>query len=673
MKKPDFSGWVTKNDIKCTDGVTIRHNAFKANDNSQVPIVWEHDYSSPSNVLGHMVLKHADQGVYGYGYFNDNELSQDAMVLLKHGDINAMSIGARGMKTASGDIVNGEIYEVSLVLKGANPEARIEHVLTHSDDGEEGQDKTIIHTGLTQDLLEGENLEDIKHADDATKEEAQPAKEENKTESESGSEKTVGDVLDSLTEEQQVAVSALIGQILKDNGIDVPDDEEDSEDDSEDDSEQQEVKQSYIIEGEEDLKHNIFEDAATSAPASDNTQLVEIVQSAAKSRASSLAGVLAGAGMVDIKHGVSNIDVLFPTPTLEGGLQTYNVPGAEQTDAILSKFSHSPRSRVKRMWANISEDEARARGYITGNQKLDSIYSVLYRETTPTTIVHHESLDREDVIDIEEGGVDIINFTKTVMQQKLKEEVVRAALIGDGRKKLLGDGSINPFKIDETNIRPAFSDDDLFTIKLQTNDLTTVVDDLAVAFPAYQGTGMPTLFINPFDLAKMRTIKDKDGHYLYSGSYDKNALPTNDAIAAYFQCSDVVPFMGLGRGKILVGNLRDYEFGNARGGEIVNFEDFDIDFNKYKYLAETRLSGAISVPKSFIAITVKNPETTPDVNKLLAFNKDQGTSLKDAQEGTVDTGSTEKKAAIKKYRDESLKKTKDAIEGKKAASPAPGH
>jgi HK97 family phage prohead protease len=694
LKKADFSGWVTKNDIRCADGVTIRHDAFKNNDNTQVPIVWQHDYSSPTNVLGHMMLKHADEGVYGYGYFNDNEFAQDTLHLLKHGDINAMSIGARAMKTASGDVVSGEIYEVSLVLKGANPGAKIEHVLTHSMDGVENGETTVIHTGITQNLLKGVDVEEftLNHAEDAQaaaaapKDEKKPAQDaqpkEDGTKSESGDEKTIKDVLDTLSEEQQIAVSALIGQILEDNGIDADDGEDENEDedtedvkdtkpaksaknskDSKDDETEEDVKQSYILEGETDLKHNVFESGQQQQQVGPNPQIVNLVQSAAASRANSLAGVLASAGVqgVDIQHGISNIDTLFPAPALDGGLQVYQLPGAELTESILAKFTKSPRSRVKRMWANITEDEARARGYITGDQKLDSMYSVLYRETTPGTIVHHETLDRDDIIDIQEGGIDIINFTKNVMQQKLKEELVRAALIGDGRSKLTSDNKLNRFKIDESNIRPAISDDDLFTIKVTTANMTSVVDDLARTFPAYQGSGVPTLFINPFDLAHLKTLKDQSGHYLYSGSFDKNALPTDQAIAAYFQCSEVVPYMPLPRGKMLVGNLADYTIGSVKGGEITNFEDFDIDFNQYKYLAETRLSGAITTPKSFIAITVTSPETTPDVAKLTKFSKDQGKSLKDTADYTLDTGSEEKQAAVKKNRTDRDAKLKEAI------------
>lgn len=625
-KGHDFAGWVTKNDILCSDGVTIKHGAFAGSDNKRVPLVWQHDYNSPSNVLGSIELHHRDEGVYGLGYFNDTDTALDAKKLLQHGDLNAMSIGAKGIRKNGNDVIHGEIYEVSLVLKGANPGAVIEHVMQHSAYGTfESDDQAIINTGIEQDLL---------HADIESEEE-------------NDMDMTVGDVLDTLTQEEMDVLNIALeeGQDaltpeqqeiingLSDDQIEAVniyaqaiEDEESEEDDSEDyddeeyeDEEEYEednsdyeeiddnIDHSFDYQGDDTLKHNAFNSGAGyQEDVLTHTDVDVMVQAAVEGKASSLASVLQANGVeVDLQHGLTNIDILFPQPVENKGIQVYN-PSALNVDKIMGSFFKTPMSRIKNIFADITEETARARGYIKGNEKLDSIEALFFRETTPGTVIRRTKIDRDDILDIQEKGIDVVAFLQKVQQAKLQEEIVRAAFLGDGRP-LMKDGSPNPDKISELHIRPIVKDDDLFTIKVKTQNFATLVDSVVSALPAYQGSGSPSLFINPFDLAKLKTQKDQNGRYLYAPSMDNNQVPNNANIAAYFMCKEVVEYRELPIGTMIIGNLSDYAFGVGKGGQVASFNQFDIDFNQEKYLIETRLSGAIQTPKSFIVVTVEEP------------------------------------------------------------------
>lgn len=646
----DFAGYVTKNDIKCSDGVIIQQDAFKGNDGMKVPLVWNHNYNSISNVIGHMLLHNNSEGVYGYGYLNDTEHGQDAKELISHGDLWAMSIGAHRIQKNGNFVTHGEIYEVSLVLKGANRGALIEHKLTHSDDGSDSFDESsgIIYTGLEDTILQ------------------------HKDQGENTMSKTVGDVLDTLNEDQtEIVLKGLqhgfetlsdedneVLETLSDDQVhavstviaeagSIENAEAEAEADAEAYGEGAEgsegagdgasVAHNAFEEGEEYfMKHNAFQsyDQYNSFYADDVDTLI---QTAIDTRASSLAGVLIDNGLgaeqgVTIKHGIENIDILFPETKLQKGIQVYN-PVGRNVEKMLAAFSKSPMSRIKNIYADITEDEARARGYIKGNQKLESIEKVFYRETTPHTVIRKTRMDRDDIIDIEENGIDIIEFKKATQRAKLQEELVRAAFLGDGRQAIV-DGHKNPEHIDPEHVRPIVTDDDLYSIKVTSANWKSVVDDVQMTLPVYQGSGSPSLFINPFDLAKLKTLKTANGSYLYGGSADANRIPTNDQIAAYFGCTEVVDYYPLPQGTLVIGNLSDYVFGTSKGGQVATFEQFDIDFNQQKYLTEVRISGAIQTPKSFIVVTVTDKAMNTAGEEALKFKH---TGLKDSPSFTVDS------------------------------------
>jgi phage capsid family len=649
--KADFAGWVTKNDIQCTDGVTIRHDAFLQNDGAQVPIVWQHDYSSPSNVLGYMILQHRDQGVYGYGYLNDTEHAQDMRVLLKHGDVNAMSIGARGIRKNGNDVVHGEIYEVSLVLKGANPGALIEHVMIHSAYGTEEyeSDRATIHTGITQELIHSDTDDELEgekegHMSrtyeellkDLSDEELQilfagvladvdAALAEDEDEAEGEDEKT----------QNELEVNGLDENVETVEGSDGDDTSEDTDGDGES-SESGDTVAHSIFEGEEVLKHNQFQGTT---PAVTEAELDTLLQSAIQGNATSFAGVLRAndiLGEDSLQHGLVGMETLFPQPATNGGINVYN-PGSLNIDKIMGQFGKSPLPRVKNMFANLTEDEARARGYIKGNQTLDSIEEVYFRETTPGSVQRRETIDHDDLIDLQDGGFAAVNFIQQVQMAKFKEEIVKAAFLSDGRPLTLSDGKRNPEKISEKHIRPIIKDDPLFVIKVEATSFETAVDEvIGKAFPAYQGSGKPCLYINPFDLAKLKTLKDKNGRYLYAPSMDNNQVPGNANIAAYFMCDEVVEYRAMPQGTFIIGNLVDYQFGMSKNGDIATFDSFDIDFMQHKYLMHARMSGAIRTPKSFIVVTVTNKAAVEET----ATNFDS-IGLKTKPTWTVQTDPTE--------------------------------
>ena len=657
MNKPqnyDFAGWVTKNDLKCSDGVTIRHGAFSGLSGEKVPLVWQHSYSQPGDTIGYILLHSNDQGVYGYGYLNETERGQDAKELLRHGDVNQMSIGARKIQKSGQDVIHGEIYEVSLVLKGANPGAVIEEVITHGD-GFVG-DEIFITTGLTQDLLKHSNSEEKQMAtigqviESLTEDQSDVVIKglENGFENLS---KEDSEVIETLTDEQATAIAIIqsVGDDMDEDTLAasnlsdfeaVEDDEdednnvveekpvekvteaettEDASEKEETNADDEEIEHSGVNMKQNSFNQNGIEEQDTLTHAA---QLADVaVRDAAALGSGSIKAALAGVDSSGefLQHGISNIDILFPAAQLQKGIQAYN-PNAKNVEAILNKFGAVSSPNVKNIYADLTEEQARARGYIKGNEKLNQrLISLYYRVTTPQTVIHKTAIDRDDVIDIRENGIDAVSFLKQVQAIKFKEELVRAALFGDGRE-VLKDGKPNVEKIQEEHIRPITKDDDFFTIKVQSEDWMSVVDDVIKTIPGYQGSGSPSLIINPFDLAKLRTLKDKDGRYLYGSSGDGNRVATNGDLAAYFGCSEVIEFRDMPQGKFLIGNLNDYVFGQSQGGQVVTFDDFDIDFNQMKYLMEARLSGATMIPRAFIFVTVKKAEATNE--DMLKFRKD---------------------------------------------------
>ena len=556
VKDYDFAGWVTKNDIVCADGVVIKHDAFKHNDGEKVPLVWNHDYNNPTNVLGHIILHNMDQGVYGYGFFNTTQEAMNAKEMVKHGDISSMSIGARRIKRNGNDVVHGKIYEVSLVLSGANPGAMIETVVKHSDDGEQESEEGIIYTG---------NL--IHSADDIiTHEESEGdtkvAKEETKA-----TEETIGDVVDTMTDKQKEALYALIGMAVE--GTDAEEGENQKED--------------------EKVKHNVFNNETQGNQEEVLVHSLNHALEFAKENQITLKEAMSYMVENDegdtLQHGINSIEMLFPEAQQIGGNEPQLIRNQHTAyQEILNGVKKSPFARVKSLWADLTEDEARAKGYITGNFKKEEFFSLIKRETYPTTVYKKQKLDRDDIIDITDFNV--VNFLNKEMRFMLEEEIARAILVGDGRE--VGDDD----KINEDRIIPIIKDNEFFTVRKTYTDVTDLPEVVLKAKKEYRGSGSPAMYMDPALLIDLKLRKKDNGEYLFG------KVLSNAEIAAELGVSKIVETSWMeGKGVLLV-NLNDYQVGTNKGGQITNFDDFDIDFNQYKYLTETRLSGALVQPKS---------------------------------------------------------------------------
>lgn len=559
--KFDFSGWATRNNLKCSDGRTIMRDAFKHSDGQTVPLVWNHQHNDPLNVLGHARLENRNEGVYAYCLFNDTESGRNAKLLVEHGDVSALSIYANQLKQQGPNVLHGAIREVSLVLAGANPGAFIDSVIRH---GEESDEEAVIFTG--EDI-------DIYHSSD--KEETQPKlKEEEKMPEETKkkeSEETVADVFNTLTEKQKTVVYAMIGQALEEGKNDEGD--------------------------KEDMKHNIFDqNDGYSNDTLSHSDMVSIIGDA-KRYGSLRDSVLA--------HGIERIDYLFPEAISLNNPPDWISRDMGWVQKVMSNVHNTPFSRIKSMFADITEDDARAKGYIKGNLKKEEVFSLLKRTTTPTTIYKKQKLDRDDVIDITD--FDVVMWLKSEMRVMLDEEIARALLVGDGRLNSSDD------KINETNIRPIWTDEDLYTIKARIDVSETDTDDqkaksfIRTAIKArknYKGSGEPVLYTTEDTLTNCLLMEDVNGRIIYD-SVTK--------LASVLRVKEIVtvPVMeGLtrtvaGTDHELVGiivNLSDYNVGADKGGAVNLFDDFDIDYNAQKYLIETRCSGALIKPFSAIAL-----------------------------------------------------------------------
>lgn len=562
-KKYDFAGWVTKNDIECADGVIIKQNAFKHNDGETVPLVWNHNYDSPNNILGHMVLKHMDKGVYGYGYFNDTEEGQNAKKLVQHGDISSLSMGARKVKRSGVNVVHGLIYEVSLVLAGANKGAKIESVLSHGADGEEEAviwTGTLIHSG--DDIVDDEDVEEVDEID------KDDEKKDDKIQH--NADTTIQDVIETMNDQQKEAVYALLGAVA-DFGSEQIDDEK-----GDDETMKQNVFDKAKNNGEEMLKHSVI--TAVKSAISGKGTLKDALASIE----------VTGENGEVLQHGINSIEMLFPEAfhsTNGNAPIMYKDPNTAYKE-ILNAVHKSPFSRVRTLVADLTQEEARAKGYVKGNMKKEEFFSLIKRTTTPTTVYKKQKLDRDDIIDITD--FDVVSFMNAEMRIMLEEEIARAILVGDGRD------IDNEDKINEQNIRPVISDHEFFTIKKNFTSAAVFVETVIKAMAEYRGSGLPTMYIDPTVLADVKLLKGTDGRYLFGD------IPSDQAIAARLGMKNIVPtsFM-IGKGALVV-NLSDYSLGSTKGGQLTNFNDFDIDFNQYKYLIETRLSGALTLPKSAI-------------------------------------------------------------------------
>lgn len=579
MPDYDFAGWVTKNDVLCSDGVTIRHGAFQENDDQVVPLVWNHDHNSPDNVVGQVRLENLEHGVYGYATFNDTESGRNSKTLVSDGTISHMSIAANKVKRSGDDVVHGNIYEVSLVLAAANPGALIETVMQHSD----GEGDEIIY--YSQFLIH--SAEDIPEEEKGDQKMA---------------EQTIGEVLDTLNPEQMTAVQALIGHVMEDQGSEDEEVEQSATKKPEDDEDEDEDKKKK---DGNSMKHNAFDQNGQQGSLLSHADLRDMIQTAAAGKLS-LKEVIAekaqsimhsqgaeGADQllhVDHKYGITNIEKLFPEAHQITDRPTWirNVDTAYEE--ILNGTTKSPFSRIKTATADLTTEDARARGYIKATEKIEQFFEVMSRTTTPQTIYKKQKLDRDDIIDITD--FDVVSWINEEMKFMLKEEIARAVLIGDGRKVS------DPSKIQASNIRPIVSDDPFYTVQKTSAGAESFLEDVIKGMVDYRGSGAPTMFINKNLLVDVKLLKGSDGRFLF------NDIPTNEAMAARFGVAKIVETSFITDKKAIIVNLRDYTIGSTKGGEITNFDDFDIDFNQYKYLIETRLSGALTLPKSALVFTV---------------------------------------------------------------------
>ena len=558
----DFSGWATRNNIRCSDGRTILKDAFKHNDGQTVPLVWNHDHNDPLNVLGHALLENRDEGVYAYCTFNDTDAGRNAKALVEHGDVTALSIYANQLKQQGPNVLHGAIREVSLVLAGANPGAFIDSIIRH---GEESDEEAIIYTG--EELV-------LEHADEV-KDNFTPPSGDKKDEK---GEKTVQDVFDTLNEEQKTVVYALIGQAL-------------------DESNQNENNEK---EGNDNMKHNVFDQDQKEKENVLTHADMETIISEGKRYGSLKDSFLAHTA----QYGIDHIDYLFPDAKNVTNQPDFIKRDDSYVQKVLRGVHHTPFSRIKSTHANITADEARAKGYIKGHLKKEEVFTLLKRTTTPTTIYKKQKMDRDDIIDITD--FDVVAYIKAEMRMMLDEEIARAILVGDGRSTSSDD------KIPETNIRPIAKDDDLYTIKAPVAVAKDATEDaIAKAFirtviksrKEYKGSGSPTLFTTEDMLTNCLLLEDNNGRIIYD-SVDK--------LATTLRVKEIVPvevMEGVTRTAgaknlplmaILV-NLNDYYVGADKGGAINMFDDFDIDYNQEKYLIETRISGALVKPYSAIA------------------------------------------------------------------------
>ena len=574
--KYDFSGWATKNNIKCSDGRTILRDAFKHNDGQTVPLVWNHQHNESANVLGHAVLENREEGVYAYCTFNDTEAGKNAKLLVEHGDVTALSIYANQLKQNGSNVMHGTIREVSLVLAGANPGAFIDSIIRH---GEFCEDEAVIYTG--------ENLS-LEHADQKPSDKEDKAGEDDKGDGkvEGNKQKTIKDVVDSMSEEQKNVLYALVGQAL----------------------EGKEMAQSAIennIEdgGEQEMKHNVFEGKETDNKDVLSHDAMETIFKDAKRYGSLKESFLAHAD----QYGIKDIEWLFPDAKNVNMQPDFIKRDDSYVQKVMRGVHHVPFSRIKSMQADITADQARAKGYIKGKLKKEEVFTLLKRTTTPTTIYKKQKLDRDDVVDITD--FDVVAWLKMEMRMMLDEEIARAILVGDGRL------SSDDDKINEMCIRPIATDADLYCVKAPVTVASAATEEeIAKAFirtviksrKEYKGSGSPTLFTTEDVLTNCLLLEDKNGRIIYD---------TVEKLATALRVKEIVTVEVMEGAKTkveeqekplmaLMVNLVDYYVGADKGGAVNMFDDFDIDYNQQKYLMETRCSGALVKPYSAIAVAL---------------------------------------------------------------------
>ena len=573
MEKPDFGGWATRANLRCSDGRVILRDAFKDNDKGIVPLVWNHQNNDPDNVLGHALLENREDGVYAYGFFNDNPKSQRAKNLVKHGDICSLSIFANQLKQDGSAVRHGRIIEVSLVTAGANPGAFIDDIMAHSGDSE--AEGAIMFSGE-----EGLDLStELSHAD---------MEETNMPENKTMDDETIADVIKTMNDKQRKVLNYMVGEALSQS--------DDSDDDGEDEAAQSDDTGETFDGEDKTMKHNVF-DGATAI--NDKDTLTHSEMTAILNDAKRYGSVKESA----LQHGIEQVDWLFPEPKTQQATPEFITRKMDWVTVVMNGVHHTPFSRVKSLFADLTEDEARARGYMKGKLKKEQVFSLLKRTTTPTTVYKKQKMDRDDVIDITD--FDVISWLKQEMRFMLDEELARAFLIGDGRLASSDD------KINETNIRPIWTDEELYTIN---QVFTAGADESATAKAMinaairgrknYRGSGNPTLFTTEDDLTNMLLLTDTTGRDLFA---DEAALARKLRVSRIV----TVPVMEGQTREVgsktrtlhgIIVNLNDYNVGADRGGAVNMFDDFDIDYNQQKYLIETRCSGALIKPYSAIVL-----------------------------------------------------------------------
>jgi hypothetical protein len=581
-KKPDFSGWATKYGIKCTDGRTILTGAFEHQDGDRVPLVWAHGHNTPENVLGHAVLEHRDQGTYAYGYFNDTTQGKNAKTLVQHEDINSLSIFANSLVEKARQVSHGIIRELSLVLAGANPGALIDNIeIAHAD----GQvdivaDEAIIYTGLEESLV---------HNDD-TETETETATEDEPIEGDT----TVQDVYDSMTPEQQEVVHYMVGAALESNAA-APDNTETET--SEEEAITHEDKDENEMSG-----RNVFDatDEETRGNRQPRTVLSHDAMRGIAQDAVKRGSLKEAVESYALAHGIENIDTLFPDARTITDTPEFDKRRTEWVAEVLGKVKKSPFSRIKTLVADITHAEARAKGYIKGTLKKEEFFGLMKRVTTPSTVYKKQKLDRDDILDITD--FDVVLWLKAEMRLMLDEEVARAVLIGDGREIDDEDKVRDPAgATDGAGIRSILNDDDLYaaTITIDVDgDLrkTDLVDKILESMRFYKGSGLPTFYTTLPVMTQMLLARDTQGRRFYRTATDLAAELGVDKVVTVEAMEDEPDLIGI------IVNLQDYTVGADRGGEVSFFDDFDIDYNQYKYLIETRASGALTKIRSALVI-----------------------------------------------------------------------
>lgn len=599
-EKFDFVGWATKYNIKCADGRTIMNDAFKDQDGAKVPLVWNHKHDSTATILGHALLKAFPEGIKAYGSFNGTPAGKEAKELVAHGDIETLSIMAFPIQeTSTRHVMHGAIKEVSLVLAGANPGAQILNGLAHSDDGDDDEfaviysgepiEESLEHSDEPQAETPAEPVVETPAPEPEVKPEDQPqeAPEAAETPQENpeglehaeSEETSIGEILESMTEEQRVAALALAASAYED-GKNSKEDED----------------------GGEEMTHNLFENTAPEQKVLTHDEFSAILGDAIRMKSTLKESFMAHAAT----YGIDNIEYLFPDVTNLDKEPQFIMRDQEWVATVINGVHRTPFSRIRSTFADITADEARAKGYTKGNRKIEEVFGLLKRETTPTTVYKKQKLDKDDITDV--TTMDVVAWLRKEMRMMLNEELARAFLVGDGRSAVSQD------KIKEDNIRPIWTDDDFFTVKKQLPAASTTEAKMEAIIRVrkdYKGSGNLTLFTNEDFLIDMQLLKDTTGRIIYDTNEKLKAFLRVNSIVTVPVFENLTRTVGEGAGaktyklEGLLVNLNDYNVGTDKGGVIGWYDDFDIDFNQYKYLIETRLSGALTKYHSAVALEVE--------------------------------------------------------------------